>query len=275
MNVIVTAYNPNWPALYEQEAQAIRQILGKELIAIHHIGSTSVLGLFAKPIIDIMPVVAHIEAVDPLSAQFEALGYEVMGEFGIPGRRYFRKGGDNRTHQIHIFEQSNQYDIIRHLAVRDFLRCHPQDAKAYGELKQQLALRFPQDIESYCDGKDAFVKDLEHRAVLWYPSVPKTGGAFSNFFALSSPFEADIISLQIVIFVKYKTQKGSYDDASGRETERKTNEGAFAGAVRGAENLHRPQTQGDGGTDCRERRPPVRADSGKEQTLVLFFLLWS
>ena len=75
MNVIVTAYNPNWPALYEQEAQAIRQILGKELIAIHHIGSTSVPGLFAKPIIDIMPVVAHIEAVDPLSAQFEALGY--------------------------------------------------------------------------------------------------------------------------------------------------------------------------------------------------------
>lgn len=79
MNVIVTAYNPNWPALYEQEAQAIRQILGKELIAIHHIGSTSVPGLFSKPIIDIMPVVAHIEAVDPLSAQFEALGYEVMG----------------------------------------------------------------------------------------------------------------------------------------------------------------------------------------------------
>ena len=66
MNVIVTAYNPNWPALYEQEAQAIRQILGKELIAIHHIGSTSVPGLFAKPIIDIMPVVAHIEAVDLL-----------------------------------------------------------------------------------------------------------------------------------------------------------------------------------------------------------------
>ena len=115
MNVIVTAYNPNWPALYEQEAQAIRQILGKELIAIHHIGSTSVPGLFSKQIIDLMPVVAHIEAVDPLSAQFEALGYEVMGEFGIPGRRYFRKGGDNRTHQIHIFEQSNQYDIIRTL----------------------------------------------------------------------------------------------------------------------------------------------------------------
>lgn len=67
MNVIVTAYNPNWPALYEQEAQAIRQILGKELIAIHHIGSTSVPGLFAKPIIDIMPVVAHIETVCLLS----------------------------------------------------------------------------------------------------------------------------------------------------------------------------------------------------------------
>lgn len=93
MNVIVTAYNPNWPALYEQEAQAIRQILGKELIAIHHIGSTSVPGLFAKPIIDIMPVVAHIEAVDPLSAQFEALGYEVMGNSEFLDADIFAKVG--------------------------------------------------------------------------------------------------------------------------------------------------------------------------------------
>ena len=67
-----------------------------------------------------MPVVRDLAQVDACSVQFEALGYEVMGEFGIPGRRYFRKGGDERTHQIHIFQQDNRADIDRHLAVRDY-----------------------------------------------------------------------------------------------------------------------------------------------------------
>lgn len=100
----------------------------------------------------------------------EQLGYEPMGEFGISGRRYFRKGGDNRTHQIHIFAQNNTQDIVRHLAVRDFLRAHPLDAYAYGMLKTQLSYQFPQDIEGYCDGKDSFIKDLEQRALSWYLS---------------------------------------------------------------------------------------------------------
>ena len=118
-----------------------------------------------------------------------------MGNSEFLDADIFAKVGDNRTHQIHIFEQTNQHDIIRHLAVRDFLRCHPQDAKAYGELKQQLPLRFPQDIESYCDGKDAFVKDLEHRAVLWYQSVSlfcpvcpkKQAGLFPTFLHCHPP----------------------------------------------------------------------------------------
>lgn len=91
-----------------------------------------------------------------------------MGEFGIAGRRCFRKGGDNRTHQIHIFEKSNNKDIDRHLAVRDFLRTHPETAAKYGELKIRLAERFPEDIEGYCNGKDAFVKQMEKDALLWY-----------------------------------------------------------------------------------------------------------
>lgn len=95
-------------------------------------------------------------------------GHECMGEFGIEGRRYFRKGGDNRTHQIHIFEQSNHKDINRHIAVRDFLRTHPDIALEYGELKMELAYRFSEDIEGYCTGKDAFVKQLEKDALLWY-----------------------------------------------------------------------------------------------------------
>ena len=90
-----------------------------------------------------------------------------MGEFGIAGRRYFRKGGDERTHQVHVFSADNVRDVERHLAVRDYLRAHADRAEAYGRLKRALAARFPSDIEAYCDGKDAFVKALERDALAW------------------------------------------------------------------------------------------------------------
>ncbi len=155
MKIKVVDYNPAWKDLYCAEAQNISAILGDDLLAIYHIGSTAVEGLAAKPIIDIMPVVREITAVDRFNAEFEALGYEPMGEFGIPGRRYFRKGGNNRTHHVHVFDARNREDIDRHLAVRDFLRAHPGAAREYGALKRGLAEIFTQDNEGYSDGKDA------------------------------------------------------------------------------------------------------------------------
>ena len=170
MKVEVVPYNPLWQQMFDEEAARIRMVLGKELVDIHHIGSTAVPGLAAKPVIDIMPVVKDIRQVDALNPLFGQLGYECMGEFGIPGRRYFRKGGEHRTHQIHIFQEDNRQDIVRHLAVRDYLRAHPEDADRYAALKQELAARFPADIESYCDGKDAFVRQLQEKALAWYGS---------------------------------------------------------------------------------------------------------
>lgn len=108
MLIRVVPYDPFWEAAYDNEAQKISSILKDILVEIYHIGSTAVKGLHAKPIIDIMPVVTNISLVDKHNKEFVAIGYECMGEFGIKGRRYFRKGGDNRTHQIHIFEQNNQ-----------------------------------------------------------------------------------------------------------------------------------------------------------------------
>lgn len=168
VNIIVTEYQLEWQERYRQEAEKIKTILGKNLIAIHHIGSTSVKGLKAKPIIDLMPVVQSLEQADLCNAAFASIGYECMGEFGILGRRYFRKGGENRTHHIHLFQQENKRDIERHLAVRNYLRSHPQDAMQYGILKQQLAKQFSKDNEGYCNGKDAFVKQLEQKALYWY-----------------------------------------------------------------------------------------------------------
>lgn len=168
MKVQVVDYNNQWPEMFKKESRKIAKVFEDELVHIHHIGSTSVEGLPAKPIIDIMPVVKTIENVDALITQMNEIGYEALGEFGMKGRRYFRKGEQPRTHHIHVFQNDNLYDIARHLAVRDYLRFHPEESKRYGSLKMKLAARFPDDIESYIDGKDLFVKELERKALSWY-----------------------------------------------------------------------------------------------------------
>lgn len=168
MNVIVTEYDENWNELYKREEQKLRDIFNDELVEIHHIGSTAVSNLKAKPIIDIIPVVKNIEKVDNFNEKIIVLGYEPLGELGITGRRYFRKGGENRTHQIHIFQYDNEYEIKRHLAVRDYLISHTEDMIEYGKLKERLAQQFPKDIEGYSDGKNDFVQNLERKALEWY-----------------------------------------------------------------------------------------------------------
>lgn len=166
MHVRVVDYDPRWPLLYAQEAARIREILGDNLWEIHHIGSTSVANLAAKPVIDILAVVRCLQRVD--IAAFEALGYESMGEYGLPGRRFFRKGGQARTHHIHLYARASQGEIRRHLALPAYLRAHPDAALAYGALKRDLAERYCEDIDAYCAGKDAFVKELERRALDWF-----------------------------------------------------------------------------------------------------------
>ena len=160
-NIEVVQYNPEWPLAFEAEATRIKQALGDNCIDIHHIGSTSVPGLAAKPIIDMIPVVRDIYAVNKLA--MEDLGYKTKGEFGIPFRSYFTKGKDIRTHNVHIFEQGDS-EIERHLKFRDWMRNNPQDRDAYANLKNNLAEKFPNDIEAYCIGKDEFVANIDAKA---------------------------------------------------------------------------------------------------------------
>ena len=167
-HIVVTDYNPEWERMFEEEARAFREILGDNCVDIQHIGSTAVPGLAAKPVIDIMPVVTSLEEVDKMAGRFIEIGYEYLGEYGIPGRRYLRKGGDERTHQIHIFRSDDTFNITRHLAVRDYLRMNREEQKAYAELKKELARRFPYDIEGYCSGKAEFMQKLEERALAVY-----------------------------------------------------------------------------------------------------------
>lgn len=165
MNIEVAPYDPHWPELFANESQLIQDCLAPSIAAIHHIGSTSVAGLAAKPIIDILLDVPSLTALDAASPRLESLGYEAMGEFGIPRRRYFRKGIARRTHQVHAFASGDSH-LQRHLAFRDYLRAHPAIAAGYAKLKLALAASCS-SMDDYCEGKDPFIKHHEALALRW------------------------------------------------------------------------------------------------------------
>ncbi|QSX31591.1 GrpB family protein [Shewanella cyperi] len=165
--ISVVAYDAAWSGLFEQEKVALQQALGTNALEIHHMGSTSVEGLAAKPILDILIAVHSLAEVDGCEHAMTALGYEAKGENGIPGRRYFRKGGARRTHHIHVF-RAGDAQVLRHLAFRDYLRAHPDVVQAYAGLKMALAAEHWHDAKSYQAGKDAFIGQHETLALAWY-----------------------------------------------------------------------------------------------------------
>ncbi len=157
--VEVLDYQTEWPLLFEKEKKVLHQLFQENSHVVFHIDSTAVPGLAAKPIIDLMPVVYNMHQADTLNEEMEQLGYVVKGENGLPGRRYFEKGGDYRTHHVHLFQIGNQ-EIIRHLAFRDYLRAHPKEAQIYGQLKKENALQYPNDIAAYIEAKMTVVKEI-------------------------------------------------------------------------------------------------------------------
>jgi GrpB-like predicted nucleotidyltransferase (UPF0157 family) len=138
------------------------------MVSIHHIGSTAIPHIYAKPIIDLLVEVKDILIVDQHNSAMEKLGYIVMGEFGITDRRFFLRDNSDgiRTHHVHIFG-INSPQIQRHLNFRDYLIAHPRIAQKYSDLKRDLARKYPQDINGYMDGKDGFIKEIDKKAVQW------------------------------------------------------------------------------------------------------------
>jgi GrpB-like predicted nucleotidyltransferase (UPF0157 family) len=150
--------------MFEEERDRISGAIGRWLAAIEHVGSTSVPGLAAKPIIDIMPGLRSLADAPHIIGPMEALGYEYVPEFEaqLPERRYFRRGIP-RTHHVHVVEASSRF-WRRHLAFRDWLRAHPGDAAAYAELKRKLATQYGADRAGYTDAKSEFILGIEEKA---------------------------------------------------------------------------------------------------------------
>lgn len=176
-SIVVVPYREAWPAEFEASARQVADAFGTRLVEIHHIGSTAIPGIHAKPVIDMLAVVDDVGRLDEMNPRMVALGYEAMGEFGIPGRRYFRRddAGGNRTHQVHAFRAGSD-DVVRHLAFRDYLRAHRESAEAYDALKRSLTST-PTDIEAYMDGKDPFIKAVQARALAWRRAGAAADGA--------------------------------------------------------------------------------------------------
>jgi GrpB-like predicted nucleotidyltransferase (UPF0157 family) len=168
IKVEVVPPDSTWRERFELESKQIVLAMGENIIAIHHMGSTAIPGIYAKPVIDFLIEVKDITKTDEQSAAMTALGYEAMGEFGLPGRRYFRKNSspEIRTHNVHIYETGSP-EITRHLAFRDYIIAHPDAAQQYSDLKRELAKKYPQNIEGYMDGKDEFIKTMEKKAMEW------------------------------------------------------------------------------------------------------------
>ena len=166
--VVLHPYDPRWADEYLRESAAISEALGESIVSIHHIGSTAIPGIQAKPVIDMLAVTNELAFLDERSDLLQSLGYEALGEFGISGRRYFRKNNSSgvRTHQIHAF-QAGSPQIARHLAFRDYLIAQPAFARDYEVLKLRLAAAHPNDMKLYTAGKDSFIQEIDLRAGAW------------------------------------------------------------------------------------------------------------
>jgi GrpB-like predicted nucleotidyltransferase (UPF0157 family) len=167
--VKVIIYDPHWRDIFAREKQELLRVFSDNVVAIHHIGSTAIPDIYAKPIIDLLVEVKAITKVDECDRFMEDLGYEVMGEYGISGRRYFRKNdaAGVRTHHVHTFEVSAP-EVEKHLIFRDYMIAHQKDAQRYSELKCELARKYPYDIDSYVNGKAGFVQEMNKKAGRWH-----------------------------------------------------------------------------------------------------------
>ena len=166
--VTLAAYDPEWPRMAARHAERLR-VLGPILVTVHHIGSTSVPELAAKPIIDLMPLVTDLADLDRECRCVEALGYIWHGELGIPGRRYCTLSDEAgiRIVQLHFFGADSP-QVRRHIAFRDYLRAHPDAASAYEKEKRRARDLHPNDSHAYTDEKDAWIRATETRALVWF-----------------------------------------------------------------------------------------------------------
>lgn len=154
--VVVVDYDPSWPATFERLRAGIWPCIRDVATAIEHVGSTSVPGLAAKPVIDMTIVVPTGAAMRTVIDRLAVIGYQHRGDLGVPGREAFARPPGTPDHHLYACVAGSD-GLRNHLALRDHLRRDAMAARAYGDLKKQLSARFADDIDGYVDGKTDFI----------------------------------------------------------------------------------------------------------------------
>jgi len=165
--VEIVDYDPKWSTSYENEKTLILTVVGHIITAIEHIGSTAVLGLGAKPTIDIMVSVRRLSDAKKCIKPLSSIGYEhqPQHETSMPERRFFRKGEPPKEQHYHLHMVEKESDFWkRHLLFRDYLRTHPETAQEYYKLKKELASKYGTNREGYTEAKTSFIESVVAKA---------------------------------------------------------------------------------------------------------------
>ena len=165
----IAEYSPAWAETFADLSRILESALGRLALGIEHVGSTSVPGLGAKPIIDLDVVIESPGDLPSVVEALGAVGYSHRGDLGIPGREAFGRddasvprdgtGREWPAHHLYVCAQDSEA-LRKHLELRDYLRSHAGSAAQYEKLKRELARRFPHDIDSYVEGKREFIENI-------------------------------------------------------------------------------------------------------------------
>ncbi len=150
-------YNPKWGEDYEIEEKLLKKVLGNMIIEIHHIGSTAIPGLMAKPVIDILIVIKDLNEINKIEEMLKEYDYENRGQQGVKDRYFFAKGPeDARSHYVH-FVEPNSDTYYNQVYFKKYLLEHHGYIKEYCDLKQDLAEKYADERPKYTQGKNEFI----------------------------------------------------------------------------------------------------------------------
>lgn len=160
-NIVVVPYDSNWKQQFEAIRAEIQDALGELALSIEHVGSTSVEGLSAKPIIDIDVVIEDESKLQAVIEKLAGIGYEHEGNLGIVGREAFGYTGKEHLQNHHLYVcTKDSPELMRHLAFRDYLRSHEEAVREYSRIKEEGAELYPKDIDGYISYKTGWIEKI-------------------------------------------------------------------------------------------------------------------